>query len=93
MYIVMDSGQDPDNGGMNNGLFGYNNLPDEESNNHGQDGVSVEFMDGHAAFIPKEDWIKTVVYDAHMAGSTLTVLNRITSPVCGVGLGNRYWIE
>ncbi len=60
-YIILDADEDPTNGGPYGGETVYNNLPDDASNNHGGKGLNVSFLDGHAEFVTRDDWVETTV--------------------------------
>lgn len=74
MLIILDSDQDSRND--NASYHGYeipewavNNWP-EHHNNHGEDGVNIAYVDGHAAFVrPGPDLIRTYL-DSRTTGLT-----------------------
>lgn len=97
-FICIDSDHDPVNGGINiDGLFGYNNLPDAETNNHGDRGGNVAFLDGSARFIPLSRWLPTMVYSTHVGAMNLKRAQeiepgyRVEPRTDGVERGKRYY--
>ena len=70
-YVVLDSDQDPVNGGTYNGETVYNNLPDDASNNHGGKGLNISFLDGHSRFVPRDDYIEVAAYAGKMGAINL----------------------
>lgn len=67
-FIVLDADNDPSHGGYNGAGYGYNNLPDRSTNNHGNTGMSLAFLDGNARFLPAREWIEVNLYSAHLDG-------------------------
>lgn len=97
-FICLDNDDDPLNGGINiDGLFGYNNLPDAQTNNHGDRGCNVGFLDGHAEFIPMGNWVRTITKSTHV-GAINYARARVLDPgyregprTDGVAKGERYY--
>jgi prepilin-type N-terminal cleavage/methylation domain-containing protein/prepilin-type processing-associated H-X9-DG protein len=97
-FICLDSDNDPVNGGLNiDGLFGFNNLPDAETNNHRDQGGNVGFLDGSARFIPRSEWVRTMITSTHVGAMNLQRAQEIDpgyrrSPRSDGGLeGLRHW--
>jgi prepilin-type N-terminal cleavage/methylation domain-containing protein/prepilin-type processing-associated H-X9-DG protein len=74
MLLALDSDQDGD-GGNGSGdrpdtyQNGLNNWPDPH-NNHGDDGVNIAFVDGHAKWVSRPDLVLTYV-NSHHFGFTI----------------------
>jgi prepilin-type N-terminal cleavage/methylation domain-containing protein/prepilin-type processing-associated H-X9-DG protein len=71
-FILVDSDQDPDKSGAGGivdglGVWAYNNWPDEATNNHGKDGGNIAFLDGHAGWVTKREWVPAHLKSAHLA--------------------------
>ena len=108
-FIVLDSDNDPSNGGYVDGMYGYNNLPDEATNNHGKQGLCTAFLDGSARFVVSEDWIEVNMFSAHLDGYSTDMIRakQLFEPrlqwglrtdttgqsVNGTPRGLRYWLE
>ena len=100
-FIVLDSDNDPDRGGMNGSHFGYNNLPDEGTNNHGQTGMNIAFLDGGSRFVPADQWIAVNIASGHMDGLSTDMVRaqRLYEPRLqwaprnDGGPGLRYWLD
>lgn len=70
-YVVLDSDQDPVNGGVFGGETVYNNLPDEASNNHGGRGLNISFLDGHSRFVSRDEYIEVAAKAGKMGAINL----------------------
>ncbi len=100
-FIVIDSDNDPGGGGMNDGYFGFNNMPDEQTNNHGSSGMNIAFLDGGARFIPADQWIAVNIASGHMDGYSTDMVRaqqvfepRLQwAPRVDDGPGLRYWLD
>ncbi|WP_145444702.1 hypothetical protein [Mucisphaera calidilacus] len=100
-FIVLDSDNDPDAGGMNDGLFGYNNLPDAATNNHGERGLNVAFLDGRIRFVTASQWVEVMLRSAHLNADSIDLVRAraLYEPRIQWGLrqdgndGLRYWLE
>lgn len=100
-FIVLDSDNDPGAGGWNDGLYGYNNLPDRATNNHGESGLNVAFLDGSGRFVTSNKWIETAMNGGHLDGTSVDMVRarRLYDPRLQWGLRNdggqglRYWLK
>lgn len=100
-FIVLDNDSDPHAGGMVDGRYGYNNIPDAQTNNHGSAGMNIAFLDGSARFVPADQWIQTLMFSGHLDGASLDMVRakQLLEPRLQWGLrtdggdGLRYWLE
>jgi len=100
-FIVLDNDSDPHAGGMVDGRYGYNNIPDAQTNNHGAAGMNIAFLDGSARFVPADRWIQTSMFSGHLDGASLDMVRakQLLEPRLQWGLrtdggeGLRYWLE
>lgn len=100
-FIVLDSDNDPDRGGMNGSHYGYNNLPDDGTNNHGASGMNIAFLDGGSRFVPADQWIGVNLASGHMDGLSTDMVraqrlyeSRLQwAPRTDDGPGLRYWLD
>ncbi len=58
-YIIIDSDEDPNNNTT------FNNWPDAPTNNHGDRGVVMAFLDGHAEFADRTRYVEASLYSYH----------------------------
>ncbi|HOW69701.1 MAG TPA: type II secretion system protein [Phycisphaerae bacterium] len=69
-FILVDSDQDPDDSGAGGVVLGthvYNNWPDQATNNHGQAGGNIGFLDGHVDWVTQRGWVPVHLGSAHLA--------------------------
>ncbi len=58
-FIIIDSDEDGNTGTT------YNNWPDATTNNHGDRGVSLGFLDGHSEFATVSRYVEAALYSYH----------------------------
>ena len=91
-YLILDEDADANNAETSN------NWPDKPTNNHKDRGVTLGYVDGHAEFANKRQYVRSSLYSYHpWFGNNATCLSLAQSAVPNVrntgGWQGHWWFE